>query len=99
MSKTVSFSFATEEEKAEYEKYAKNKGMTLSAFVKMAVYHFKSKYPQTRKKVPPLNNGIGTINEAGIHEKSYSATDSTRSGIVGEDSAMYIPKEGAHDET
>jgi hypothetical protein len=67
--KTVSFSFDNEEERAEFTEYARNKGMTLSVFVKMAVYHFKSKYPQTRKKAPPLNDGIDTINKAGIHEK------------------------------
>jgi hypothetical protein len=43
--KTVSFSFATEEERAEFTEYARQKGMTLSALAKMAIYQYRAKYP------------------------------------------------------
>jgi hypothetical protein len=45
MSTTVSFSFDTSEEKQHYTDYARSKGMTLSALVKMAVYQYRAKYP------------------------------------------------------
>ena len=44
-SRTVSFSFDTEEEKAAFVKYAHEKGMKLSALAKMAMYQYRAKYP------------------------------------------------------
>lgn len=45
VSTTVSFSFDTEIEKQHFAEYARSKGMTLSALVKMAVYQYRAKYP------------------------------------------------------
>ena len=50
MSREVSFSFDSPEEKQEYLYYAKSKGMTLSALVKMALYQYRAKYPCKSKK-------------------------------------------------
>ena len=50
MSREVSFSFDSPEEKQEYLHYAKSKGMTLSALVKMALYQYRAKYPCKSKK-------------------------------------------------
>lgn len=44
-SSSVSFSFASVEEKQEFTQYAREKGMTLSSFVKMVVYSYRLKYP------------------------------------------------------
>lgn len=41
----VQFTFDTLEEKEAYEKYARKKGMTLSAFAKFALYQYRAKYP------------------------------------------------------
>lgn len=45
MSTTVSFSFDTEEEKQYFADYARSKGMTLSALVKMATYQYRARFP------------------------------------------------------
>ena len=48
MSTTVSFSFDNPEEKQRFTEYARSKGMTLSALVKMALYQYRAKYPHKR---------------------------------------------------
>jgi hypothetical protein len=50
MSRTVSFSFDTEEEKADYENYARQKLMSLSALAKMALGQYRAKYPHRREQ-------------------------------------------------
>ena len=50
MSKTVSFSFDTPEEKADYENYARQKLMSLSALAKMALGQYRAKYPHKREQ-------------------------------------------------
>ena len=50
VSTTVSFSFDTSEEKQHFIEYARSKGMTLSALVKMAVYQYRAKYPHKREQ-------------------------------------------------
>jgi hypothetical protein len=54
MSTTVSFSFKTEEEKQNFIEYARSKGMTLSALVKMALYQYRAKYPHREAR----NGGV-----------------------------------------
>ena len=44
MSREVRFSFDTEEQKAEFEAYAKARGLSLSAFAKHACFVVKDKY-------------------------------------------------------
>ena len=44
MSREVRFSFDTEEQKADFEAYAKARGLTISAFVKYAAFSIKEKY-------------------------------------------------------
>ena len=44
MSREVRFSFDTDAQKAEFEAYAKARGLTLSAFVKHAAFSVKEKY-------------------------------------------------------
>ena len=43
MSKTVSFSFDTEEQRTEFDAYARSKGLSLSAFAKWACFTVRSK--------------------------------------------------------
>jgi len=50
MSRTVSFSFDTPEEKADYENYARQKLMSLSALAKMALGQYRAKYPHKREQ-------------------------------------------------
>ena len=53
--RSVSFSFDTDADREEFTQYARNRGMTLSAFAKMAIYHFKTKFPQKPKKGSPFD--------------------------------------------
>jgi hypothetical protein len=41
----VRFSFDSLEQKASYTAYAKKKGMSLSALVKMATFQYRERYP------------------------------------------------------
>ena len=50
MTRTVSFSFDTVEEKADYENYARQKLMSLSALAKMALGQYRAKYPHKREQ-------------------------------------------------
>jgi len=43
MSKTVSFSFDSEEQKNDFEAYAKERGMSLSVFAKWSCFTVRSK--------------------------------------------------------
>jgi hypothetical protein len=78
--KTVSFSFATEEERAEFTEYARAKGTTLSALAKMALYQYRAKYPHkgTRKR----QNGIGYENMP-VVSKTVQPYEPTANGVVG----------------
>jgi len=82
--RSVSFSFDTDADHEEFMQYAREKGMTLSAFAKMAIYHFKARYPQTRKKVSPLRQVFDAVNRTDIDVKSNRTTASTFGGIMGE---------------
>lgn len=56
----VKFSFDTQEEKAECTRYAKVKGLSLSAFARFATYQYMSKYPSAPKvagRVQPYRPG------------------------------------------
>ena len=44
MSRTVSFSFKSDEERREWEAFAACKGMTLSCLAKFALYQYRAKY-------------------------------------------------------
>jgi len=50
VTRTVSFSFDTVEEKADYENYARQKLMSLSALAKMALCQYRAKYPHKKVK-------------------------------------------------
>ena len=82
--RSVSFNFDTEADREEFTQYAREKGMTLSAFAKMALYHFKARYPQTRKKAPPLRLVSDTVIRLNTDVKPNCATASPCGGIVGE---------------
>jgi len=82
--RSVSFSFDTDVDREEFMQYAREKGMTLSAFAKTAIYHFKARYPQTRKKVSPLRQVFDAVNRTDIDVKSNRTTASTFGGIMGE---------------
>ncbi len=45
MSRNISFSFDSEEDKIDFLDYARAKGLTLSALAKMALYQYRAKYP------------------------------------------------------
>jgi hypothetical protein len=78
--KTVSFSFDTEEERAEFAEYARQKGTTLSALAKMALYQYRAKYPHkgTRKR----QNGID-CEDRHVVRKTVQPYEPTVNGEVG----------------
>jgi hypothetical protein len=46
--RTVSFSFESEQEKNFFVEYAREKGMTLSALAKMALFQYEGRFPSKR---------------------------------------------------
>jgi len=71
MSTTVSFSFDDPEEKRRFTEYARSKGMTLSALVKMALYQYRAKYPhrEARNGGVAKDCGEGIIGAKTVPEK------------------------------
>ena len=65
MSRTVSFSFDTEEEKADYENYARQKLMSLSALAKMALGQYRAKYPHKREQSGEKNERPQSLRKTG----------------------------------
>jgi len=59
MSREVRFSFDSEEQKAEFEAYAKGKGMSLSGLSKMAVFQYKAKYALSEAQKAGIKRGRG----------------------------------------
>lgn len=46
--RTVSFSFESEKEKQFFVEYARDKGLTLPALAKMALFQYEAKYPSKK---------------------------------------------------
>ena len=80
--RSVSFSFDTEADHEEFTQYAREKGMTLSALAKMALYQYRAKYPH--KGIRKSKNGIGYENEP-IVQKTVRPHEPTVSGDIGAD--------------
>ena len=48
--RSISFSFNTPEEKEDFLNYAGEKGMTLSALAKMALFQYRARFPEKLSK-------------------------------------------------
>jgi hypothetical protein len=90
MSRTVSFSFSTEEEKKSFEEYARLKGMKLSVLAKMATFQYLAKYPIKVSKIRGLGKQIDyeqkietTVQP--IHENEIYDEEKTLSELIIDD--------------
>ena len=78
--RSVSFSFDTDADREEFAQYARDKGITLSALAKMALYQYRAKYPHKGTRKP--KNGIGCENGPIIRKtvQPYEPTASVAEG-------------------
>ncbi len=76
MSRTVRFSFDTDEERDDFVHYANQKGMSLSALAKMALYQYRAKYPQKEAKndVTVVFDGVHYPDEKTVQPQRYGGT-------------------------